>query len=424
MEWKQVKLSEICISISDGDHSAPPQVENGIPFITISNITENNEIDFQKTKFVPQNYYDSLKGCRKAEQGDILYSVVGTFGKPVYVKDDRPFVFQRHIAILKPNEFVDNRFLYYTLLSPAFYQKADQMAIGAVQRTIGLNSLRDASICIPVTINDQRKITNILSSLDAKIENNNKINANLEAQAAALFKSWFVDFEPFRNGEFVESELGMIPKGWKVGTYEDIIEGTVSGDWGKETPQGNYTHEVACIRGCDFQDMSNGVRGKTPQRYILEKNYTTKKLNDKDILVEISGGTQTVSTGRVCLVSDQMLQKYNYDIVCTNFCRVVRPLAGFSAYIYYSWLYKYNKKVMFGYENGTSGIKNFQMKDFLSKEPVLIPSLDCLVKFQKLIDTLQNTIQSNGTENTKLSSFRDTLLPKLMSGEIDLDKLS
>lgn len=248
-------------------------------------------------------------------------------------------------------------------------------------------------------------------------------NHNLEEQAQALYKSWFVDFEPFKAGEFVESEFGMIPKGWRVGCYNDIISVTVSGDWGKEVETGNYTHKVSCIRGCDFSDVSSGVRGKTPERFILEKNFKSKRLLDKDIIVEISGGTPTVSTGRICLVSDNLLEKYSGDLVCTNFCRVIRPCPGYSSYVFYSWLDKYNSKIMFGYENGTSGIKNFRISDFLEKEPVLIPPQAVIAQFQNIVDVYQATIQRNGNERMECETVRDTVLPKLMSGELNINEI-
>lgn len=248
-------------------------------------------------------------------------------------------------------------------------------------------------------------------------------NHNLEEQAQALYKSWFVDFEPFKDGKFVESELGMIPEGWRVGCYYDIISATVSGDWGKEDETGNYTHKVSCIRGCDFCDVSNGVRGKTPERFILEKNFKSKRLLDKDIIVEISGGTPTVSTGRICLVSNNLLEKYSGDLVCTNFCKVIRPSAGYSSYVFYSWLNKYNSKIMFGYENGTSGIKNFQISDFLDKEPVLIPPQSVITQFQAIVDVYQAAIQRNGNERMECETVRDTILPQLMSGVMDINEI-
>lgn len=320
-----------------------------------------------------------------------------------------------HAVVAQGKDFVDNYYLACLLSTMHLENLSGQSA----QPGLAVGTLAKQEVEIP-SYKDQKRIADILSSLDAKIENNNKINAKLEEMAQALFKSWFIDFEPFKDGNFVESELGMIPEGWKVGCYNDIIEGTVSGDWGKESPIANYTHHVACVRGCDFQDIKNGVRGKTPERYILEKNYQNKKLQHHDILVEISGGTATVSTGRICLVTDTLIDKYDKDIVCTNFCRVARPKEGYSAYIFYSWQWKYNNRVMFGYENGTSGIKNFQMTGFLDKELLIIPPKDAIAKFQTIIDDLYKKIQINGSEITKLAQTRDTLLPKLMSGEFEI----
>ena len=142
-------LGECCMSIADGDHQPPPKADSGVPFITISNFTENG-IDFTDTKFVPQEYYDKLDKKRRAQKDDILYSVVGSFGIPVHITEDKPFVFQRHIAILRPNvEMIAPRYLYHVMKSDAFYKKADAAAIGAAQRTISLSALNRMKISIP-----------------------------------------------------------------------------------------------------------------------------------------------------------------------------------------------------------------------------------------------------------------------------------
>ena len=288
---------------------------------------------------------------------------------------------------------------------------------GCAQPKLNQENLRRITFSLPEKVDE---VSSILSSLDSKIENNRKICANLEAQAQALFKHWFIDFAPFQDGKFVESELGMIPEGWRVGTYSDIIKDTISGDWGKDSSVGNYNHKVACIRGCDFQDVKMGLRGKTPERFILEKNFQSKHFENKDVLVEISGGTATVSTGRVCPVSQLLIDKYNGDVVCTNFCKLIRPIESYSSYLYYSWKYKYDRKVMFGYENGTSGIKNFSIKDFTMREPLVLPTLTALNEFEGMIEHIHTQIQNCGSESSKLANIRDTLLPKLMSGEIKL----
>ena len=121
------KLIDCCEFISDGDHLPPPKSRDGIPFITISNITGQNKISFEDTMFVPKSYYDKLSETKIARKGDILYSVVGSFGKPVYVDFKRAIVFQRHIAILRPKSEVNGKYLYYTMLNPQFYRMVDKL---------------------------------------------------------------------------------------------------------------------------------------------------------------------------------------------------------------------------------------------------------------------------------------------------------
>ena len=137
--WMKVKLTQVCSSISDGDHLPPPKCESGVPFVTISDI-KNNRFDLANTRFVPKAYFDAIDEKRRIRKGDVLYSVVGSYGIPVYADKDLDIAFQRHIAILKPGKDVDSRSLYYSLLNPAFYNAADNVAIGAAQKTITLSA--------------------------------------------------------------------------------------------------------------------------------------------------------------------------------------------------------------------------------------------------------------------------------------------
>lgn len=427
MMWATYTMQELINEISMGpfgsDIKKSVYTNSGVPVLNGSNL-QGFTLKENSFGYVSEEKADSLKKCN-AHRGDIIVTHRGTLGQIVYIPNNS--LFERYVISqsqfrfnLKP-ELARAEFIVYYFHTREGQHKilsnASQVGVPALARAT--TTFRQLEVKVP-PLPVQDKIIGILSALDSKIENNNKINANLESQAQALFKSWFVDFTPFKDQPFVDSELGPIPQGWKVGKYEDIILDTLAGDWGKEKITGNYTHEVACVRGCDFQDMNNGFRGNTPQRYILEKNYSTKRLLPQDLIIEISGGTLTVSTGRACLVSKEMLEKYDNNLVCTNFCKVIRPIDGYSAYCYYSWLHKYINRVMFGYENGSSGLKNFRFKDFLTKEPLLIPPKADLIKFQHIIKLLQQKKQTNGTESTKLAALRDTLLPKLMSGEIKL----
>lgn len=186
MLFEKKKLKECCISISDGDHQPPPKADRGIPFITISNIDNMNRIDFTNAMYVSEDYYSNLADIRKAKSGDILYTVVGSFGIPVYIDSDYMFVFQRHIAILRANkEVILPRYLYYILLNSEFYMKADYLAIGAAQRTLSLNALRNMEINIP-PLEMQKKVVDILSVIDNKINTNKTINDNLPHQSSMV----------------------------------------------------------------------------------------------------------------------------------------------------------------------------------------------------------------------------------------------
>lgn len=230
---RNTTLGELA-NISDGDHLPPPKSQDGVPFITISNIDNDNHINFSKVMFVPEKYYDGLSEEKKAHNGDILYSVVGSFGKPVYIDYDKKFVFQRHIAILKPNNTINSRYLYYVMLNPDFYYIADKMAIGAAQRTITLDSLRNISVNVH-SLDMQNAIVDVLSCIDKKIQCNKKINDNLQHQLKLMYDYWFTQFDfPDENGKPYRASGGAmvwneqlkreIPVGWECKSLGDILE--------------------------------------------------------------------------------------------------------------------------------------------------------------------------------------------------------
>lgn len=180
-------------------------------------------------------YYESLGENSKAQRGDILYSVVGSFGKPVLIEEEIEFVFQRHIAILRPDtDKILPQYLYYTMLNPSFYAIADYLAIGAAQRTLSLDSLRNIEIDLP-TIDQQKKIVNAIAPIDRKIHNNNLINDYLEEMAKTIYDYWFVQFNfPDENGKPYKSSGGSfmynetlqkdIPINWSVDTIGNLLE--------------------------------------------------------------------------------------------------------------------------------------------------------------------------------------------------------
>ena len=407
-EWKEYKLGEICKSIADGDHMPPPKVERGIPFVTISNI-KDNRLDLSDTYFVPKEYYDALDSKRKPQIGDTIYSVVGTFGKPVYVNDDKPFVFQRHIAILRPDtSLLNSHFLYYTLLSPQFYRKADVMAIGAVQRTISLTSLRNATIQVP-SLAIQEKLVTILKSLDDKIEVNRRINDNLEQQAQALFKSWFVDFEPFKDGEFVESELGMIPKGWRVGRADEVYKINI----GKTPPRKEaewFTTDVSDNIWASIADMGScGVFISKSSEYLTNeaiKRFNIQMVDEGSVLLSFK-----LTVGRVAIA----------DTKLTTNEAIARFLLPQS--YYREFLYLYLKQYKYENLGSTSSIATAVNSKTIKGMKLIIPTNGVISDFSNHTRPLFDKIKVLLQESRRLAELRETLLPKLMSGELKVNEV-
>lgn len=379
-DWKKVKLQDICESISDGDHLPPPKAEKGIPFVTIANI-KNNQFDFTNTMFVPELYYEKLDNKRKAKIGDILYSVVGSFGIPVLIKNNEKIVFQRHIAILRP-EKIDSHFLFYTMLSKAFYAKANAVAIGAAQRTVSLTALRNIEIYLP-PLETQKKIAHILSRYDEAIENNNKRIKLLEQMAQNLYKEWFVRFR-FPGYENCEFENG-IPVGWnveKLGNVANISTGK-----------------------CNREDAEDD--GIYP---LFDRSQEIKLSNDwiKDCEAIIVPGEGT------SFIPRYFVGKFNLHQRC--YC--VEPKTDKTGkFLFYTLML--NRKYFLSVATGAT-VPSLRYNNF-AKMKFVMPELGVCQKFDDYITKYFLQIDNLKIANKNLAKQRDLLLPRLMSGKIEVN---
>ena len=316
-----------------------------------------------------------------------------------------------------------NLFLYYLMK----HKKIDieMIAGGSTFKEVSGKVVKEFKIQIP-PLTEQKAIANILSTLDEKIEINNQINKNLEEMAQAIFKHWFVDFEfpneegkPYKSsgGEMVESELGLIPKGWEVNAIEETLDFVIGGDWGKEKQNDNFSQKTYCIRGADFPDLQNGNKADIPIRYVKENSFKKRNLIDGDIILEISGGTKGRPTGRTIYIHKGMTNDYDNVLSFSNFCRVMRTNSVLDSKILYLHLqFLYDSGVMETHQVQSTGISNFQFKSFIASEQVVIPDKGIQDKFSGIIEKLYQ--KRNTYESHRLKLIRDTLLPKLMSGEI------
>jgi len=395
MVLNKYKLQDCCLSISDGDHQPPPKAERGIPFVTISNIDSSNQFDFNGAMHVPQDYYDGLDDKRKPREKDILYSVVGSFGIPVYMKEEKEFVFQRHIAILRPDEEkIVPKYLYYTMLSKDFYAKADAAAVGAAQRTVSLTALRNMEISIP-DYDVQVKIANVLSAYDDLIENNQKQIKLLEEAAQRLYKEWFVDlrFPDYENTKIIDG----VPEGWEkcaISTLGEFINGFAfkPSDWS--------TNGKPIIK---IKEMGNGITSDTPRN-------DGSRVPDK-YLVKTGDVLFSWSATLMVMIWNQEEAWLNQHIF------KVIPAEGIAR----EFVLQSIRSTIELFRNLTTGstMKHIQ-RGKLDQVYIGVPDCILMGKYQSVSEPIREQILRLSSMNTGLIEARDRLLPKLMSGEIEV----
>ena len=397
-EWTKVKLKDCCHSISDGDHLPPPKSDSGVPFVTIANIDATNHIDFGNTMFVPYEYYNNLNDIRKAKFNDILYSVVGSFGKPVLIKENKPFAFQRHIAILRPNKLiVDSRFLYYVMLSRDFYMQADTVAIGAAQRTISLTALRNMEVELP-SMEIQHRIATILSRYDSLIENYQKQIKLLEEAAQRLYKEWFVDlrFPGHENTKIIDG----VPEGWEKKRLNNLVNLQSGYAFKSSTFEESGQYKIVTIKNVkdglfdgDNVSFIKSIPEKMPAHCLLQTG---------DILLSLTG-----NVGRVCFIIGK-----NYLLNQ----RVAKLDSHYPAFTYclfrnHDMFIEVNNLANGAAQQNVSPIRIGEMK-------ILLPNKEVLYKFESITSKPIVGIISLQSQLRLLTEARDRLLPKLLSGEI------
>ena len=398
MIYKKLKLRECCLSISDGDHQPPPKQKQGIPFITISNFDNINNILFSNCMYVSEEYYESLPSIKKAQKGDILYSVVGSFGIPILIKDDDKFVFQRHIAILRPNrEVVLPEYLYYLLLNPDFYRLADKYAIGAAQRTISLESLRNIEVNIH-TMDEQIKIVNQLSVIDRKIMNNRTINDNLSKMIEITY-----------NHMFVRSEL---PSSWLNQKLSDVILQINTG----LNPRDNFCLGDGTIRYITVKNLTtNGTLDFSNCDTI---NQSARQIihNRSDIAIGDILFASIAPLGRCFLIQTPPT---DWDINESVFSIRANTQLVSSEYLY---SYFMSEHFITKAQSSSTGsiFKGIRIGTLLDMD-ITIPPITLVNEFTSKTKSLFKAKQRSFDESQQLIKLRDWLLPMLMNGQATID---
>lgn len=393
MEWKEVTLGDFMQcnpkrTIKKGQKARKITMDLLIPH----------------SKTIRNWNYEPYSGGAKFQNGDTIMARITPClenGKHAFVSilDEGEIAYgsTEYFVFCGKEKVSDNDFVYYLTKTPLFRDTAIKSMVGSSGRQRAqMDVLENLKMFVPKDISDQRRIASILSSLDRKIELNNKINADLEEMAQAIFKNWFVDFEPFKNGKFVDSELGMIPEGWKVGTLADIAEITMG-----QSPAGNSLNEnregmIFYQGSSDFGFRFPGIRVFTtePKRLAVA--------NSVLFSVRAPVGDINVAQEECCIGRGVASIKSKY---------------GHDSYLFYTMKSLHKLFDSFDGEGTVFGSIN---KKTLSAIQILLPSDGIVEQFNNIASSFDNRIRSLSEENSRLSTLRDTLLPRLMSGELEV----
>lgn len=399
--------------LSPGDMSETPTAEKSIPVIGGNGILGYTDKASHTTDV-------ALITCRGSKCGLIQWAEA-----PVWVSNNA--------MACDTGNLLGNKFLRYLFGSTNF----SDVVTGSAQPqiTIGHLSKKEFSLCPK---DAWAGIVGLLGSLDDRITLLRETNTTLEAIAQALFKSWFVDFDPVRAkaegrqpegmdattaalfpDSFEKSELGLVPKGWKLVPFGELLTHTIGGDWGDETPNEKNDTRVAIIRGTDIPDLQSGTANRVPVRYTSAKKLATRKLQDGDLVLEVSGGSKDQPTGRALYLTDALLGQFDCPVEPASFCRLLRPIDRNTGLLLAQQLtYIYGIGKTWEYQNQSTGIANFQTTHFLESELVAVPPSEVLAVFADAVRSIVD--RGHVSQIQTLTSLRDTLLPRLISGQLRL----
>ena len=411
-EWKTYKLGEITSKIGSG--ATPKGGRDSYLGGNISLIRSQNVLDFSFSKsglaYINEMQAEKLNNVEVYEK-DVLLNITGDSVARVCIVPNNvlPARVNQHVAIIRGNEKVDYRYLLYYLQ----YIKPQLLSLsqgGATRNALTKKMIEELEIKMP-SKGTQKEIVSILYTLDTKIALNRRINDNLEQQAQTLFKSWLVDFDPFKNGKFVESEMGMIPEGWKVISLQEYCQ---------EITRGNIpTYVEKSNRPILNQKVNKGVS--------LEKQYY--KYNSENVEVSISkmahyGDVLLNSLGQGTLGRVHLYKEKLGNVIIDQFITILRTnLFVKSAYLSYTLNRPEYQTIIEGNVTGSTGMWVLTINNVRNIK-IIVPKESCFLELAPIINSIYQAISNNTAEMEQLCTLRDCILPHLMSGELKINDLN
>lgn len=409
-EWKTYRLGDICTLVAGFAFKSKDFGDYPDKVIKIADI-QPPIVDMSSLTGVDISQYNSQKLEKyKIQKGDYVLAMTGaTIGKLGRILSEKNAYINQRVLLFKPiDKYIDKNYLYYYLCQNIFYSHIrNHIDSETAQPNISANSIGEFTLTLP-PLEEQRRIAGILGSLDDKIELNRRINANLEAQAQALFRSWFVDFEPFRDGPFVDSELGKIPQGWKICRLKDATKEIIRGFTSKYVERSDLINLNQKVNKGQYLDRQY-YKFLNPEIAIP----TNKFAQQNDILLNSLGqGT----LGRVHYYGE-----LTPNIVIDQHITIIRAnnTTFQPSFIY---LFLSSNKVQHSIEGMVTGSTGMQMLNIsqVREMNILQPDVNTMNKFHNIVQPFFVEIRKNNSETEIIAKIRDTLLPKLMAGEIKI----
>lgn len=416
-EWKEVRLGDFAL-VKGGKRLPKGKIlttkKNSHPYIRIRDLGQEKVLEINDTYEYVDDETQQAISRYIVSTNDILISIVGTIGLVAIVGKslDNANLTENCVKLVNIED-VDKEYLYYFLVSKSGQDAIKNEVVGAVQQKLPIKNIQNIKVPLP-PLTEQHRIASILSSLDSKIENNRKICANLEAQAQALFKHWFIDFAPFKDGKFVESELGMIPEGLIYKRIEDMPHTLETGKRpaGGVKGIGNGIPSIGAenIKGLGCYDYSKTKF--VPEEYAASMK--RGKINGYELLIYKDGGKPGYFIPNFAIFGEG----YPYKEMCLNE-HVFKLDFGNKGYSLFAYFFFKTKQIMsyLNAQGAKAAIPGINSKDI---EVIMMPTLEneCVRNYCNEVEDILTQILVLSKESSRLSTLRDTLLPKLMSGEI------
>ena len=395
------------------------------PVIDIDKITVGRKYVSNKDSIT----YNGQSGS-KFEDGDTLMARITPClenGKIAKARIDGKGLGSTELFVFRGKDGeTDSDFVYYLFKQKHIRELAANSMTGASGRQrADMSFIKKTIIDLP-SLQTQKRIASILSSYDDLIENNNERINLLVNYADNLYKEWFVRFR-FPGHEDIDmasSKMGRIPSTFTLKPMKDIFEFFIGGGWGNDNPSEDFPIEACVIRGADFPGIWTYDVSSCPIRYHKTSNYNSRQLEDGDIIMEISGGTAEQPVGRTVLVTQDMLERFkDGKVICASFCKLIRlNKKMISPYYFYYWMhYLYDTRIIDRFQLQSTGIINFKFESFLRKGLVMLPPKPLMDLFENQIRPAFKEMNILAKQNELLAQERDVLLPRLMSGKLDVE---